>query len=150
MLLTQIATIIVVLVILAGAMAVLFYNLNQLGDEIRRSRRTRSFEDDLVAAIGTKPPSWDQLKVISTSRSVSHSEAKGVITNLLREALTGRRTEVRDQVSLLEEYLRCALDEEPFVDIPDSLRPYLEYSLGSVTSLLSFNRLLREYAIWSK
>lgn len=125
MALAQIAALGIALILLALSVGFLFYSLRQLGEEVARSRRMRFFEGDLLAAIGTKPPTWDQLKVIFTSRTVPHGEAKVVITNLLREALTGRRTEVRDQVSLLEGYLKCALDEEPFVDIPDSLRPHL-------------------------
>ena len=124
--------VVIVLAIVIGLLGFLVYTLSQLSEEVARSRRQRSFEEDVIAAIALKPPTWEQLKLIATSRTVLPGEVTAVITNLLRDSLTGRKDQVREHVPLLEGYLAKASEEEPFLDIPDNLRPHLARILAKL------------------
>lgn len=118
-------TVAVTLLVLIGVLAYLIYALSQISEDVARSRRMRLLEEDIIASVASKPPTWEQLKVIATSRIVLPGEVTTVVANLFRDALTGRKDQVREHVALFEGYLAKASEEEPFLDIPDNLRPHL-------------------------
>lgn len=118
-------TVVVTLLLLIGVLGYLIYTLSQISEDVARTRRMRLLEEDIIASVALKPPTWEQLKVIATSRTVLPGEVTTVVTSLFRDALTGRKDQVREHVSLFEGYLAKASEEEPFLDIPDNLRPHL-------------------------
>jgi hypothetical protein len=86
----------------------------------------KSFEKDFIASVLHSQPSYEQMKEIAGTRSLTQELTLTIYCRHIREIRSGRNPELEPHLELIESYVKAFQKEQPFQDLPSDIRLHLE------------------------
>ncbi len=111
--------------LLAGV-AFILWIANAIVDLLDENARRKRFDKDLSESLLHGQPDWNRVLDFAALRGVTPKQVNWTLRVLVREILTGRNTELQEQLSRLQAYLALQKESEPFEGMPNEIRIHLE------------------------
>lgn len=121
--------------IIAGIIFVAFFALLAVAlisivfsfiNNYEKNRATSSFKGLLREAIINTQPTWNQVRLMASTRPLTTGDVSKIVRELLAEALGGESARLKPHVAVIESYIDADQKDEPFEDMPQEIRIHLE------------------------
>ena len=91
-----------------------------------KNRAISSFKSLLREAIVNSQPTWNQVRLMASTRPLTTGDISTIIRELLAEALGGYSAKLKPHIPVIESYIDEDKQDEPFEDMPQEIRIHLE------------------------
>lgn len=125
-------------IIIVFGVVTIVNELSTMLDNKNKKHKSEKFKVEMILAIEHSQPSWEELLDMAELSKVDVKSAYNVSREILKEILTGEKSELEKYKSLVEGYIAKHKKSEPFEDMPSQTRIHLE-RLASVISDKDFS-----------